>query len=154
MATTDYLLYAETDGSCAHCGLRDSRMLTIHHLVQTKPKNEDYDNKMVLCHNCHHAHHAGKGASAEELREIKRRLIIKTLTVPGHNALKLAHRQGEVVALPFLVLHLVELQLLEKTQTISQWSSDEDPTTEAPDIDAGYKLTKRGNKCVEKWELS
>ena len=106
MPTTDDLLYAETDGGCAYCGMRDQRVLTIHHLIQETPKNEDYDNKLLLCHNCHHAHHAAKGATVEELKTIKRRLIIKTLTVLGHNALKLAHRHGEVVALPFLVTHL------------------------------------------------
>ncbi len=68
MRRADELLYIETDGGCASCGLRDSRALTIHHLVQTKPKNENYDNKIILCHNCHQCHHQGKGPTLKELR--------------------------------------------------------------------------------------
>ena len=51
MARED-LLFLETDDSCALCGLKDTRALTIHHIEQSDPKNENYDNKLVLCHNC------------------------------------------------------------------------------------------------------
>jgi len=153
MSSTDDLLFAETDGGCAYCGMRDSRVLTSHHLVQASPKNEDYDNKIVLCHNCHHAHHAGKGATADELQMIKRRLIIKTLTTPGHNALKLGTRQGQLLAAPFLVLHLVELQLIEKLRVSEQWIEDESSPERATDIENVYRLTERGRAFVEKWKL-
>lgn len=109
MATVEDLLQHETDGSCANCGFRDSRALTIHHLEQGDVKSEDYDNKLLLCHNCHQCHHQNKGPSKEELLSIKRRLIIKTLTRPGLNALKEAYRRSLVVAMPFLVNHLVEM---------------------------------------------
>ncbi|MDQ3564784.1 MAG: hypothetical protein M3436_11795 [Pseudomonadota bacterium] len=70
MPRTDELAYLETEDSCAYCGHKDLRSLTIHHLESTTPKNEDYDNKMVLCHNCHQCHHEDKGPSAEDLREV------------------------------------------------------------------------------------
>ena len=112
MSATDDLLFAETEGGCANCGLKDSRALTIHHIEQSKPKIEDYDNKIVLCHNCHQCHHEGHEPTAEALKDIKRRLIIKTLTRPGLNALKQAYSRTYVVAMPFLVNHLVEQQYL------------------------------------------
>ena len=153
MATTDDLLYAETDGGCAHCGMRDARTLTIHHLDQTKPKSEDYDNKLVLCHNCHTCHHAGKGPSAEFLLELKRRLIVRTLTVPGLNALKQSYRKGHVVAMPFLVTHLIEQQLLQYKETVSNWLQDKDDPNTLVDITAVYAITDRGRTLLEKWAL-
>jgi hypothetical protein len=108
MACISELLLVETDGSCANCGLKSDRFLTEHHIEQSNPKNEDYDNRIVLCHNCHQCHHQAKGPSTDQLREIKKRLIVKTLTRSGLNALKEANRKGLVMAMPFLVNHLVE----------------------------------------------
>ena len=153
MSSTEDLLFAETDAACAHCGLRDIRVLTVHHIEQSKPKNEDYDNKIVLCHNCHHAHHAGKGPSAEQVQEIKRRLIVKTLTVPGLNALKQAHRRGHVVAMPFLVNHLVEQRYLEYKETVSNWVRGDQNPEHVVDMTVVYTITERGRHLLEKWAL-
>jgi len=152
MARTDELLLIETDGGCAYCGHKDSRALTIHHLTQSSPKNEDYDNKLILCHNCHHQYHAGKGATADELNNIKRRLIAKTLTRPGLNAMKQAYRKGAVVAMPFLVNHLVEFGYLAQGEVVSQWS-DDNTQGEVITIDATYSITVDGKALLEKWGL-
>jgi len=153
MARTDELLYQETDGACAYCGFKDSRVLTIHHLVQLTPKNEDYDNKLVLCHNCHQAYHENKGATAEELKAIKKRLIIKTLTRPGLNAMKEAYRRPVVVAMPFLVNHLIEFGYLTQGEMIrGEWQPD-DPTKPRFVIDAEYKITPDGEELLRKWNL-
>lgn len=122
-------------------------------MEQQKPKNEDYDNKLVLCHNCHHAYHAGKGPSADQLREIKRRLIVKILTVPGLNALKQAYRRGHVVAMPFLVNHLIEQRYLEYKETVSNWMrGDQDPQS-LVDMTVVYTITERGKELLDKWAL-
>ncbi len=148
MATTDELLYLETDGSCALCGLRDSRVLTVHHLQQTKPTSEAYDNKILLCHNCHVSHHNGKGASNDLLRDMKRRLVVKTLTRPGLNALKEAYRHGRVVAMPFLVNHLVEFGYLTFKEEGSSLSDDSGHADTI--IDAVYIVTNDGSRLLER----
>jgi hypothetical protein len=152
MPQTAELLFLETDGGCANCGLRDARALTIHHLEQTTPKNENYDNKLVLCHNCHQCHHQGKGPSEDDLQDIKRRLIIKTLTRPGLNALKQARRKGSVVAMPFLVNHLVEFGYLEHKQDVSSWS-DDDVGPNDNVVEALYAITSEGQSLLDKWKL-
>lgn len=150
MARTDDLLFIETNGACAFCGLKDTRALAIHHLEQSNPKNENYDNKLVLCHNCHHCHHQGKGASVEDLKAIKRRLIFETLTVHGVNAMKHAYRRNGVVAMPFLVNHLVEFGYLHQGEPIRS-----DITDDGDEVitDAMYTLTEEGRALLEKWEL-
>ena len=153
MARSDELLYLETENACAYCGHKDSRVLTIHHLVQLIPKNEDYDNKLVLCHNCHQSHHQGKGATANELCMIKRCLIIKTLTRPGLNAMKEAYRRSLVVAMPFLVNHLVEFGYLAQGEMIRGEWSPVDNTTPKFIIDAEYTITAQGKCLLEKWNL-
>jgi hypothetical protein len=151
MACVDELLTLETDGSCAVCGMRDRRVLTVHHIEQVEPKNEAYDNKLLLCHNCHQSYHQGKGVSAEDLRAIKRLLIIKTITRQGLNALKEAQRRGCVVATPFLVNHLVERGYLAFGGTLSSWrSSSEDGETI---IDAVYTISDEGKQLLERWQL-
>lgn len=154
MAKTDDLLFAETDGACACCGTRDIRTLTIHHINQTSPKDENYENKIVLCHNCHHCHHDGKSPTREELEVIKRRLIIKSLTQVGLNAMKQAYRKPYVVAMPFLVAHLVERQLLKQGEMLSgtreEGSTSEDWLVET----ASYTLTPVGRALLKKWGLN
>jgi hypothetical protein len=147
----DELLFLETDGSCACCGYKDGRALTIHHLQQSTPKNEDYDNKLVLCHNCHQTHHQGKGPTADELVEIKRRLIIKTLTRAGLNAMKYAYRRSAVVAAPFLVNHLVEYGYLVQGNVISDWGETAEQSVV---ISAAYSITGEGGALLEKWRLT
>lgn len=151
MATVDELLYLETDGSCALCGFRDNRVLTVHHLDQAKSKNQAYDNKILLCHNCHDSYHLKKGATDRALEDIKRRLIIKTLTTPGLNALKVAYRRSCVVAMPFLVNHLVEFGYLTLREEVSSLSDDSgrDETV----IEAAYTITTKGRRLLDKWGL-
>jgi hypothetical protein len=141
----------ETDGACAYCGHKDSRALTIHHLQQSKPKNENYDNKLVLCHNCHQCHHQDKGPTSDELIDIKRRLIIKTLTRHGLNAMKQAYRNAAVVATPFVVSHLVEFGYL--LQKVVQSYMSEDGDSPRIIISATYGLTTEGTELLDKWDL-
>jgi len=148
MADTKEMIFSETDGSCAYCGIKDYRVLTTHHIIQQDPKDESYDNKIVLCHNCHHLYHQGKGPSLQELKDIKKRLICKTLTQQGVNALREAYRKGLVVASPYLVNHLVELQLLTSPDFISSYSDD---ANNECIIDAEYNLTEKGKIFTEKW---
>jgi hypothetical protein len=153
MRSVDELLFLETDGGCACCGHRDMRALTIHHIEESKPKNENYDNKIVLCHNCHNSYHNGKGFSEGEIKEVKRRLIIKTFTRLGLNAMKHAFRKGRVIATPFLVNHLVEQQLLVYKEVITNYRPD-DSWQEHVEIAALYEITEPGRQLMEKWGLN
>ncbi len=152
MARTDDLLYLETEDACANCGLRDVRALTIHHIEQSTPKNESYDNKIILCHNCHQCHHSGKGPSDAEIRDIKRRLIVKTLTRLGLNALKRANRRSVVIAMPFTVDHLVEWGYLKHVEDHST-TSDEENEVEEIAIESVYAITETGRLLLTKWDL-
>lgn len=147
MADYEEIVLTETDGSCAYCGIKDYRVLTIHHIIQQMPKDESYDNKIILCHNCHHLYHQGKGPSLEDLKKIKKRLILKTLTQQGVNALKEAYRNELVVASPYSVNHLIELQYLKFSELISTLDTDKQI------IDAIYELTEKGKEFTEKWDL-
>src|SRR5882672_3534400 len=151
MTPLEELLFIETDDGCANCGFRDTRALTIHHLEQVIPSNESYDNKRVLCHNCHQCHHQGKGPSAGDLRQIKRRLIIKTMTRQGLNALTEARRRGAVAAAPYLVSHLIEMGYLVCKEEISSWASDDE--SEKGVIEALYTITRQGTALLGKWDL-
>ncbi|HUL31140.1 MAG TPA: hypothetical protein VLZ03_11870 [Thermodesulfobacteriota bacterium] len=148
----DQLVYIETEGSCANCGLKDTRALTIHHLDATQPKSELYDNKIVLCHNCHQCHHQGKGPSAEEFIDIKARLIVKTLTRPGLNALKIASRKKGVSANPFMVNHLVEMRYLKCKEVVSTFMDDNDSTIEIVS-EAIYEISAEGQALLARWKL-
>ncbi|MFZ2163316.1 MAG: hypothetical protein WAW02_13970 [Sideroxyarcus sp.] len=155
MAKTEELLFIETDGACACCGTRDMRTLTTHHIDQSSPKNESYDNKIVLCHNCHHCHHDGKSPTKKELKEIKRRLIVKSLTQVGLNAMKQAYRKPYVVAMPFLVVHLIERQFLKYEEMLSgtreeESNDDNDWLVET----ASYTITSTGRALLKKWKLN
>lgn len=89
----------------------------------------------------------------DELEAIKRRLIIKTLTRPGLNALKQANRKGSVVAMPFLVNHLVEFGFLTHKQDVSSWSDNEDEGPSDNVIEALYCITDAGKGLLNKWKL-
>lgn len=151
MPRNDDLLFVETDGACAYCGHKDARALTIHHIIEASPKIEDYDNKIVLCYNCHQCHHQGKGPTSDEIKQIKRRLIMKTLTPLGLNALKYAYRRSAVSAAPFLVNHLVEYRYLTEKEVVSDWS--EDASTPNVVISAVYAITTEGRALLDKWGL-
>jgi len=139
------ILFSETDGSCAYCGIKDYRVLTIHHIVQEDPKNESYDNKILLCHNCHQMHHQNKGPSIDDLYDIKKRLIYKTLTQQGVNALKEAYRKGFVLAAPYLLNHIIELRYLRFKESHITYDSDDHI------ISGIYELTKEGKQFAERW---
>ena len=44
---------------CLHCGLRDKRVLVVHHIDENR-KNNILTNLMWLCRNCHYLIHNGK----------------------------------------------------------------------------------------------
>lgn len=150
MRDNEELLHLEAGGACTSCDIRDRRFLTIHHIDQVEPRNEAYDNKLLLCHNCHHAHHGGKGLSLEDLKSVKRRLIISTLTQPGLNALKEANRRSLVMALPFMVNHLVEMGYLRLHGEGQTWS-DGDQTGV---VEGEYAITDVGRALLGKWKLT
>jgi len=155
MPNISQLLVEETDGACAYCGIKDFRVLTEHHIVQTNPKDQSYDNRIILCHNCHHLYHQNKGPSKEDIEKIKKRLISKTLTQQGINIIKESSRKGGVVAAPHLVNHLVELGYIQLTQVLSTVGHDEND--EDDDLgnsiisDAVYELTEDGKMFAQKW---
>lgn len=65
--------------------------------------------------------------------------------------MKEAYRRSRVLATPFLVNHLVELQYLKQGDIQSSWSDDEDGQEGI--IDAWYSLTPQGRQLLEKWSL-
>ena len=120
MPNISQLLVEETDGACAYCGIKDYRILTEHHIEQMEPKNQSYDNRIILCHNCHHLYHQEKGPSKKDIMKIKKRLICKILTQQGVNAIKESYRKGLVVAAPYLVTHLIELGYMQQKEVTIQ----------------------------------
>ena len=96
-------------------------------------------------------YHQNKGPSENEIQNIKKRLICKTLTQQGINALKEAYRKGFVVATPYLVNHLIEMGYLKYSITISSFSDESGGGT--VDIEAIYELTDDGKNLVGKWNL-
>lgn len=44
---------------CEHCGLKDKRVLVVHHIDHSRQNNE-LDNLQWLCRNCHYLAHEGK----------------------------------------------------------------------------------------------
>jgi 5-methylcytosine-specific restriction endonuclease McrA len=112
MNTSD-LIYAETDDSCAICGAKGIDILSEHHIRSDRSNNE-YDNLIVLCHNCHHKI-TSKGLSRQQIEDRKRHLIQKTITTYGLNAMKTAKRNDfGVIAMPFLLYHLVDIGYMTK----------------------------------------
>ena len=142
MKTKEWL-YLETDDSCATCGVRGRDILTIHH-IDGDDSNNAYDNQIVLCHNCHQGHHQKRTPSKAAMKERKRRLIVKTLTQYGVNALKIASRQKDgVPGQPFLLHHLVELGYLDSGEGF-MWNDD------VPVL-AAFEATQSGRDLVKKW---
>ena len=120
MKIDDYI-FSETDDSCARCGQKELKNLTRHHIDENK-KNNEYENLIVLCWNCHYRFHQKKEITETEIKSIKKRLIMKTLTQFGVNALKIAHRNKMgVAATSFLLLHLVEMGYLKQKSTLSSY---------------------------------
>lgn len=143
MSFEDYL-YRETDYTCAICGIRGDQILTQHH-IDCFPANNYYDNKIVLCHNCHQRYHQGKGLTMDQIHDRKRHLIQKTLTQYGLNAMKIAARNNfGVVAMPFLLYHLVDLGYMTKKESQMGYGGQDDATSL-------FSITKDGRTLLAKW---
>ncbi|MGI0016714.1 MAG: HNH endonuclease signature motif containing protein, partial [Nitrososphaera sp.] len=126
------------------CGLGDTQSLTIHH-IDGDCLNNVYENMVVLCHNCHQRHHQAKGISREDIERRKRYLIQKTVTVYGINAMKIAVRNNfGVVALPFLLYHLVDLGYMTKEEAQMGYGPQQDAT-------ARFAITAKGRDVQAKW---
>lgn len=109
-------LYLETDDTCAICGIRGVGMLTIHH-IDDNHDNNAYYNTIILCYNCHRMYNDERGLTREQIEIRKGHLIEKTLTQYGINALKIAARNDfGVIAMPFLLYHLVELGFMRQEE--------------------------------------
>jgi hypothetical protein len=163
----DDLLCEEVDDSCALCGIRGIGLLTIHH-IDRDPSHNEYDNKIVLCHNCHQGLHDRKRITDEQVRERKRHLIHKTLTRYGVNALKIGTRtKSGVVAYPFLLYHLLDLGYMKQEETVMEYGPDavlfgegvgfvsedfdEDATVDRIPAIARFSITASGRALVSAW---
>jgi len=137
-------LYGETDDSCALCRQGDVEALTVHH-IDGDEQNDTYENTIVLCHNCHQRHHQDKGITRAQIETRKRHLIQKTVTIYGVNAMKIAARNNfGVVALPFLLYHLVDLGYMTKEEAQMGYGDQADAT-------ARFAITEKGRKVLAKW---
>jgi hypothetical protein len=77
------------------------------------------------------------------VKDRKRRLIVRTLTPYGLNALKIAARnQSGMVGMPFMINHLVDLGYMEKHETQMTYGN-------IPDVTARFSITDKG-ECVLK----
>ena len=140
----DDWLHGETGDSCALCGVRGVRVLTKHH-IDRNSQNEIYENLIILCHNCHTSFHQSKGVTASDILNRKRHLIQKTLTTYGVNALKIAARNNVgVIAMPFLLYHLVDLGFMTKEENQMGYGEQVDAT-------ARFAVTDRGRELVSNW---
>ena len=137
-------LYTETDDSCGLCGLRGAQALTIHH-IDSDAANDVYENTIVLCHNCHTRYHEQKGIREDEIRVRKRHLMHRTVTTYGVNALKIAARNNfGVVAMPFLLYHLIDLGYMSKEEDQMGYGAQSDAT-------ARFAITDQGRVVLKQW---
>jgi hypothetical protein len=137
-------LFVETDDSCAICGIKGVVVLTKHHIDSNHRKNT-YDNLIVLCHNCHHSYTNNKGLTHQQIIDRKRNLIHKTITTYGLNAMKIASRNNfGVVAMPFLLYHLVDMGYMTKEEDQMGYGDQNDAT-------ARFAITETGRALLSKW---
>ena len=155
MAEARYI-FIETDDTCAACGRRrrpDRTVawffrrrgvgLTVHH-IDHDPTNRCYQNEIVLCYECHLQHNQEKEPTTQQIKDRKRTLIHRTLTQYGVNAIKKAQRNEEgVVALPFLLHHLVDLGYMKEEE--SQMDYGELTVT------ARFTITDQGRNLYSLW---
>ena len=109
------LVLAEASFQCAYCGQHDGMNLTMHHIQRERDSGPtDRYNLIALCFNCHHRVDDTGTIKDKDIRKIKRHLLRQRLTVPGVNALRIARNndEGQVLAPPWAVSHLVEEKLL------------------------------------------
>ena len=138
----DYI-FGETDDACAMCGIRGDDLLTEHH-IDGNHSHSVYSNMIVLCYNCHQKHHQGKGLTTTQIEDRKRHLIQKTLTQYGLNALKIANRNDfGVIAMPFLLYHLVGLGYMTKEENQMGYGEQNDATARFAIAEEGKALLKK-----------
>ena len=143
MKTSDTLL-AETEDACALCGIKGINVLTEHHIDEDRTNNQ-YDNLIVLCYNCHSGYHAKGIVTADHIKTTKCHLIQKTLTTYGLNALKIAGRNNfGVIAMPFLLYHLVDMGYMTKEEVQMGYGEQGDATSR-------FAITDEGRKLLAKW---
>lgn len=147
--------YIETEYSCAYCGIKDKKSLTIDHIDGRKNDNSfSYDNLIVLCHNCHYQK-TSKKIRIEEIKKIKKVLLFKTLTVFGVNALKMANRnEYGITAMPFLLMHMVEMGMLKEEEVIceeTEYSIENGKVINSLVSEARFTITKEGKRIYGKW---
>jgi len=141
-------LYQEVDDTCALCGTRGTDLLTVHH-IDGDAGNNVYENTVVLCHNCHTRYHQCKGVSELQIRDRKRHLIHTTVTTYGLNALKIASRNSfGVVAMPFLLYHLVDMGFMNKDEEVMGYGVGEGGQDDAM---ARFSITPRGRQLLSMW---
>lgn len=141
------ILRIETDGGCALCDAKGPDLLTEHHIDENR-ENNAYDNRILLCHNCHCRYHQGKGVTTEDIIDRKRQLIAKTLTTYGLNALKIAQRnEFGVVAMPFLLHHLVDLGFLKQEEEQMSYGGGKEHIL----VNARFMITEEGKRLVLNW---
>lgn len=137
-------LYGETEDACAICGIKGINVLTEHHIDENRSNNR-YDNLIVLCHNCHNGYHRDCGVTADQITDRKRRLIQKTLTTYGLNALKISHRNNfGVIAMPFLLYHLVDMGYMTKEEDQMGYGDQEDAASR-------FAITVEGRRLLVQW---
>jgi hypothetical protein len=140
-------IFKEADNACALCGQKGIENLTEHH-IDGNEKNNQYDNLIILCWNCHYRFHQKKGISKEQIINEKHRLIEKTLTIFGVNALKISERNNfGIVATPFLLFHLVSLGFLKQKEKISSLAENGIEV----DSEVLFEITEQGKKLIKKW---
>jgi hypothetical protein len=138
------LIYFETDDSCAICGIRGIDVLSEHHINSDRSNNE-YDNLIALCHNCHHKIHNDKGLTKQKIIDRKRHLIQNTITTYGLNAMKIAKRNDfGVIAMPFLLYHLVDIGYMTKEEDQMGYEKQEDATSR-------FAITEKGKAIIDEW---
>jgi hypothetical protein len=100
---------------------------------------------IVLCHSCHQRFHQSKGITTDDIKKRKRHLIQKTVTTHGVNAMKIASRNNfGVVALPFLLYHLVDLGYMSKEENQMGYGEQADAT-------ARFAITPKGRTVLNDW---
>ena len=137
-------MYFETDISCAYCGTKGWKNLTVHHIEN--PLDNAYDNQIVLCYLCHGKYNNGEINKAE-IVAMKRILIYKTLTQQGLSAIKNAARKKEgVPGMDFALNHLIEMRYLTKGGYLFRGGPGD-----KTDILSLYKITENGRDLYNKW---
>jgi hypothetical protein len=85
-----------------------------------------------------------QGLSTEHVRDRKRHLIAKTVTTFGITAMKIAARNGEgVIAMPFLIFHLVDLGYMRKEEVQTTYGSIE--------VTSRFSITDEGRRLLQAW---